>query len=1035
MKRTINYLAICLAAITVLLPATLSAYEIRIEKDNTLAIVMPKDSTGVFYIKDRITIDTLRIDKISRNNGTKKEKLTVKSDATTFDLGLNQNYADSTIIVRDSCGIKWGNINTFFKIIHETEKVAATDSLQQDPDTTNSAGEYLLLLVKSSNSTENINKEDVVCSISMSWVIFSGILLLAIIIAILIISYMVVKKKESAIRAQEQLLKEITEYPKSENDNSDDNILKRLKEYISELESKIESQGSTPPNETESETTDGNFSDMVDDNILERLKEYISALKGIESKIETLDGFQSEITRCLSSDCGVEIKDDTTECIIEQLRRHISAQKDNKGTVTLDELKSRIKDMCNNNLNISDKNNLDEILNELKSCLDTQKHQSIATQIDKETRDILDRLKIIWKDVAYAELIKVLVTKYKEIEELINNEDSNKVFKDELESIKKSQREIGRILKDKTPKNVEELCEIFVKYLPDYFSYAVEQPNDSQRLKLVAYLKNFLKEMSGKNFENLTIDLILKQYKLLSDKELNEKCLEKIKEKTGKEYGTYEALKADIEKPSADAPVKTDEDVEKLNEYGKLSQYGENAERIIKWLKEIGVKDLLGCDSATAKKNLNVFETLSQQTKKDTADDIRAEIIENAVNDIKIDIDKIDIDDKTKDLVKKTDIKLQISSINSGKEPRAMSTALNTLVKMFAKELGTLQGDVDEANRKESELLDKIKSDYKRLFNNEELTAQKPTPAFNSFVTKVNNVTADLNGRIKEADRKESELLGKIKSDYKTLFDNGKEITAEKSEDAFNSFVEKANDLKEKNSGLVEDLNKEKDDRKKDVQRLEDESKLKTQEIKTMCQEWISQISKTFDEINTAINTTCRIPSNDISNRFRRFVIENDGYKVEEFKKAIDNILDNKDMLFADYQKIKSGIKALIREALGRNSWIHALTRMYLYIQQPKVAERFIEAGVVTSSIERAFIITEQMLRDYGVLLEYPNLFIDEFDNDKYENRPLADINNIIGHSLVRELVNDRTSVLIDLHRVGYTIDDTTSKPLVSKFS
>lgn len=52
MKRTINYLAICLAAITVLLPATLSAYEIRIEKDNTLAIVMPKDSTGVFYIKD-----------------------------------------------------------------------------------------------------------------------------------------------------------------------------------------------------------------------------------------------------------------------------------------------------------------------------------------------------------------------------------------------------------------------------------------------------------------------------------------------------------------------------------------------------------------------------------------------------------------------------------------------------------------------------------------------------------------------------------------------------------------------------------------------------------------------------------------------------------------------------------------------------------------------------------------------------------------------------------------------------------------------
>ena len=205
----------------------------------------------------------------------------------------------------------------------------------------------------------------------------------------------------------------------------------------------------------------------------------------------------------------------------------------------------------------------------------------------------------------------------------------------------------------------------------------------------------------------------------------------------------------------------------------------------------------------------------------------------------------------------------------------------------------------------------------------------------------------------------------------------------------------------------------------------------KKQKIRELSQECINHVSTTFETIRQSIENTCESEDCKVAEKFQQLVLNNGSYNLETFSNTLLGILNTE----LSYDEIKKQIKELCERALVENSWIHALTRMYLYVQQPKIAEIFEEGGVVTSEIERAFIITEQLLKEIGIELIYPMLFKDVYDDNKYEYRPLADINNIVGPLLVKELVGEKTNVLIDLHRVGFNSDTENAKPKVSKFS
>lgn len=296
-----------------------------------------------------------------------------------------------------------------------------------------------------------------------------------------------------------------------------------------------------------------------------------------------------------------------------------------------------------------------------------------------------------------------------------------------------------------------------------------------------------------------------------------------------------------------------------------------------------------------------------------------------------------------------------------------------------------------------------------------------------ALVDLVNSVTkefAQKDSSIEELHKEQNNLLHKILEKYQEVF-NDEKIEEEKAINAFGAFATKASDV----LSLTESKLKEANDAL-----VQEKSKYNTlnEQLKDLSQECINQVSTTFETIRQSLENTCEEEHSDVAKKFQQLVLNNSGYNLKNFSEALFEILTDTKLCYDDKKK---QIKELCEQALEDNSWIHALTRMYLYVLQPKIAEMFEEEGVVTSKIERAFCITEHLLKEVGIELTYPMLFKDVYDDNKYKYRSVADINHIVGSSLVKGLVGEKTNVLIDLHRVGFNSEMKNAVPEVSKFS
>lgn len=327
--------------------------------------------------------------------------------------------------------------------------------------------------------------------------------------------------------------------------------------------------------------------------------------------------------------------------------------------------------------------------------------------------------------------------------------------------------------------------------------------------------------------------------------------------------------------------------------------------------------------------------------------------------------------------LKDENLKELLEAINKSEDIDSLDKALVDLVNFVTKEFAQKDSSIEELHEEQNYLLHKILEKYQEVFNDERIEEEKAINAFGAFATKTSNDLRSTKRQLQEASQEKS----KYEKEINTL-----------------------------NAQLDE----------------------KEQKIKDLSQECINQVSTTFETIRQSLENTCEEEHSDVAKKFQQLVLNNSGYNLKNFSEALFEILTDTKLCYDDKKK---QIKELCERALVENSWIHALTRMYLYVQQPKIAEKFEKDGVVTSKIERAFIITEQLLKEIGIELSYPMLFKDEYDDKKYEYRSLADINNIVGPSLVKDLVGEKTNVLIDLHRVGFNSDTENAKPKVSKFS
>lgn len=529
------------------------------------------------------------------------------------------------------------------------------------------------------------------------------------------------------------------------------------------------------------------------------------------------------------------------------------------------------------------------------------------------------------------------------------------------------------------PKDFKEFCDIIAAYIADYFERIIKSKDktDSQKRILEKYL-----ELQAKCCNPKFIQYFKERLGYCFGSEFSNKTIDELKENykiIKKENETNATSKKDLldgEGLTTTQIINTiPEDKQKmLDEYSLLMKYGNDASTIERSIKDLGVKEAIGDLSITEVKNrIEVFNELSTCYGKKTSEDIEI-AIKNEVAKL------FRLSERLSSEVKDDILKTLIEAINNSEDIESLDKALVNLVNSVTTEFAKKDSSIEKLHKEQTNLLHKILQKYQEVFNNEKIEEKETVNAFGAFATKTSSVIISKNQKLQETQKQ---------------------------------------------------LAEEKSMHEKIVNSLNDQLKQKKQKIRELSQECINHVSTTFETIRQSIENTCESVDSKVAEKFQQLVLNNGSYNLETFSNTLLGILNTE----LSYDEIKKQIKELCEQVLVENSWIHALTRMYLYVQQPKIAELFEDEGMVTSEIKRAFIITELLLKEIGIELIYPILFKDVYDDTKYEYRSMADINIIVGSSLVKDLVGEKTNVLIDLHRVGFNTDKEKAKPIVSKFS
>lgn len=452
---------------------------------------------------------------------------------------------------------------------------------------------------------------------------------------------------------------------------------------------------------------------------------------------------------------------------------------------------------------------------------------------------------------------------------------------------------------------------------------------------------------------------------------IKKECIDFINEQLGTSYKDIESLKADLNKV-AELVVSEES---KPQEEENISN---NADKQESFEEKVEDDDRT---TSEVEKYIPFVDRLKKTYQISDVDKLE-EVIRNAVieNIIKR-IGNEKLEEARKIIADK-----MIGNINECSNAEDLSDSLNQLI--------------EELVKKVSEMHREINSQKKRFEETEE--------------------------KLQQAEEDCSKVLKEILDAYKNMFEENLNSEDKNVISAFENFAKKA-------STAINEVQTSLESEKTAHGKLEEECKQKEQKIRDISKECMAMVSATFNEnIYGSIEGVCEDETSDIAKKFMQFVPGNDGYTLKQFEEEFNKILGNEDNGF---DEVRAEVKKLFENALSSNSWIHGLARMFLYVQQPEIAKLFEDSEVSTTKITRAFILTEQLLREVDITLTYPGLFKDVYDEEKYTIENLSDIDSIVGVELVKKLVGNRKKLLIDMHRVGFESNGLNSKPMVSSFN
>ena len=300
-----------------------------------------------------------------------------------------------------------------------------------------------------------------------------------------------------------------------------------------------------------------------------------------------------------------------------------------------------------------------------------------------------------------------------------------------------------------------------------------------------------------------------------------------------------------------------------------------------------------------------------------------------------------------------------------------------------------------------------------------------------SFLQKEkNNALIEKENALNEKNENNSLIINEVKTHYHNLFNE--DLTSEDSISAIGLLIEQVEkafaklnqEVIEKN-GII--FNKDGEIAKQ--KKILDE---KEKEIKTLCEDYSIFIVTAFEQVEKDLVRACQNAktSDALPAKFIQRVIQNDAFNVKDFMDEMRKIINDPSL---GHKDIIASLHNLFLDTVQSNSWVQTLSHIYLYVQNSEVATYFTKNKIDVGCINASFILTEQMMRTFGIELHYPKLFEDTFDSNLYDESTLSDVKDYVND--VKELVGDRQGVIIDVFRLGYTSYGKTHKAKVTRFN
>ena len=234
--------------------------------------------------------------------------------------------------------------------------------------------------------------------------------------------------------------------------------------------------------------------------------------------------------------------------------------------------------------------------------------------------------------------------------------------------------------------------------------------------------------------------------------------------------------------------------------------------------------------------------------------------------------------------------------------------------------------------------------------------------------------------------------------------------------------------LKEKED-VREMLNTEKDNHHHDLQKLHD-----------YLEEYIKGIRTTFDLVSESLKHANN--GNDaMMKKIVSDIVDNRTYSLDYFDEKLQGVLKDAESTenLKSVEEVKVALGVVFEDCLKEDdpTWLDVLVRFYSYTQVRFLSDKLADLGIDISRVVTAFQSTVVLLHQFGIEIDYPKLFVDNYDSERHDQKQVLNILSYLPgiENDIREQAGDNEKLIVDLRTVGYRVNGVLKeKPVVAKF-